>query len=282
MSSKIAKDVVLQPTIAEEQSVKFIGLGGVGGIAARYAAMFLASLQKNVRCVLIDGDEFEHKNSTRMFFSGYGNKAEVTRNDLIDRFKDASLSLIAVPEYIKPDNKDRLIRDGDIVVCCVDNHATRKLINDHCAGLKNIVLISGGNDGVGPDSTGAVSRGTYGNVQIYVRKDGQDVTASLTKWHQEIANPADKLPTDLSCTDLVVSTPQILFANLATASHILNAMWLYLCGQLHYAEACWDIGDAKANPLPFPGPHSQQATPKAQAEADAPAAKSKKAKAVGV
>jgi molybdopterin/thiamine biosynthesis adenylyltransferase len=268
MSSKLPKDVVLTPTITEDQSVKIIGLGGVGGIAARYACMFLASLGKNVRTVLIDGDEFEPKNTNRMFFSGYGNKAEVTRDDLLDRFKDTSLALIAVPNYIVPDNKDKLIRDGDIIICCVDNHATRKLIQDHCSTLNNIVLISGGNDGVGPDSTGAVSRGTYGNVQIYVRKDGEDITPTLGKWHPEIAKPADKRPDEKSCTDLVASTPQILFANLATASHILNALWLYLCGQLHYAEACFDIGDSIARPLPFPGPANAPKKEKVQAEAD--------------
>ena len=57
------------PTLEENASIKLIGLGGVGGIAARYLAMYLASLDVPLRLVLIDGDAFEPSNATRMFFS---------------------------------------------------------------------------------------------------------------------------------------------------------------------------------------------------------------------
>ena len=67
----VAPGEPLDPRLADEQSVKIVGLGGIGCIVARYGAMFLASLAKeqNVRLVLIDGDTFEPKNSSRMFFS---------------------------------------------------------------------------------------------------------------------------------------------------------------------------------------------------------------------
>jgi len=32
----------------------------------------------------------------------------------------------------------------DLVLLAVDNHATRKLVSDHCARLDNVCLISGG------------------------------------------------------------------------------------------------------------------------------------------
>jgi hypothetical protein len=130
----------------------------------------------------------------------------------------------------------------------VDNHVTRKLVNDHCAKLKNICLISGGNDGVGKDSSGAVRRGTYGNVQIYVRRGGRDLTPSLSEYHPEIANPKDKHPADLNCTELVVSKPQILFANLAVASAMLNTLLLYLSGKTHYGELSFDIAEGLSRP----------------------------------
>jgi molybdopterin/thiamine biosynthesis adenylyltransferase len=251
---RLPRDQPLVPALAEGTSVKVIGLGGVGGIFARYAAMFLASLGPGVRLVLIDGDSFEPSNATRMFFSDHGNKAAVTRADLLPRFADSPLSLLAVPEYVSADNIGRLVREGDIVVLCVDNHATRKLVNDHCAGLADVCLLSGGNDGVGPDSSGMVLRGTYGNVQIYLRRQGQDASPSLVRYHPEIREPADRLPTDKSCTDLIASVPQILPANLMTAAALLNALWLYLCGALHYSELCFDIADGLMRPLPLPGP----------------------------
>jgi molybdopterin/thiamine biosynthesis adenylyltransferase len=250
----LRRDVPLQPQLPEHASVKVIGLGGVGGIVARYGAMFLASLGTPVRLVLIDGDQFEPSNASRMYFSGHGNKAVVTRADLLPRFADSPLMLGAVPEYVTPENVDRLIHDGDIVLCCLDNHASRKLINDHAARLGNICLISGGNDGVGPDSSGRVLRGTYGNVQVYLRHNGEDLGPSLTSYHPEIAQPGDRLPTDVSCTELVASVPQVLFTNLATASAILNALWLYLCGALHYSELGFDIADGLMRPMPYPPP----------------------------
>ena len=146
-------------------------------------------------------------------------------------------------------------RERDIIICAVDNHATRKLINDYCAAqLDDVLLISGGNDGVGEDSTGKFRRGTYGNCQVYVRKDGQGMSPSLTQYHAEIANPADRLPTDQSCTELLESVPQLLLTNLAAASAILNALFLYLSGALHYSELALDIADGLMQPLPVPAP----------------------------
>lgn len=238
----------LQPQLPENASVKLIGLGGVGGIVARYGAMFLASLGRNVRLVLIDGDAFEPSNAARMFFGAYGNKAAVTRDELLPRFAESSLSLIAVEEFVTPENLGRLVREDDIVILAVDNHATRKLVNDRCAALQNVCLISGGNDGVGKDDSGAARRGTYGNVQIFLRRDGADVSLGLARFHPEIAHPADKLPTDLSCTELVASVPQILFTNLTAATCILNTLWLHLCGALHYSELAFDVADGLMRP----------------------------------
>lgn len=239
----------LRPQLPANCAVKLIGLGGVGSIVARYGAVFLSSLGQETRLVLIDGDAFEHSNSTRMLFAGTGNKAAVLRGELLPRFAESSLSLLAVEEFVTPDNIDRLVRSGDLCLLCVDNHATRKLVNDHCARLADICLISGGNDGVGADSSGQDRRGTFGNVQIYVRQTGADVTPPLTHHHPEIGTPGDTLPTDQSCTELVTSVPQILFANLTVAAAMLNTFWLYLCGALGYAELAFDIAEGLMRPV---------------------------------
>jgi hypothetical protein len=229
--------------------VKVIGLGGVGGILARYLSVFLASLGVECRLVLIDGDEFEAGNASRMIFGACGNKAAVVRDGLLPRFKDSALSLVAVEEFITPENAERLIREGDIVLLAVDNHATRKLVSDHCCQLDDVCLISGGNDGVGLDSGGHQQRGTYGNVQLAVRMAGRQITPPLTHHHPEIESPADSLPTDASCTELVASVPQILFTNLAVASAILNTFWLHLCNSAHYGELALDIADGLMRPV---------------------------------
>ena len=248
--NQISRHSILKPKLPSNSSVKVIGLGGVGGIVARYAAVFVASFQKTARLVLIDGDKFEPSNASRMLFGRYGNKATVTYQELKPRFKHSKLTLETVKSYVTPDNVAKLIRPQDVVILCVDNHATRKMVDGHCSRLQNVCLISGGNDGVGKDSTGSVRRGTYGNVQVHLRVKGKDLTTSLATYHQEIENPADKMPHELNCTELIVSKPQILFANLATASAMCNALLLYLSGALHYSEVSFDIADALMRPRP--------------------------------
>ena len=242
------RDQLLQPDLPENASVKIIGLGGVGSIVARYLAVFLGSLGRSARLVLIDGDKFEPSNASRMLFGNCGNKAAVVHEELIGRFADSSLSLDFIEEYVTSENISRLIHAGDCVLLAVDNHATRKLVNDHCATLSDICLISGGNDGVEKTAEGRQLRGTFGNSQIYVRCAGKDLTSSLTRFHGEIAQPVDKHPADKNCTELISSVPQILFANLMVASAMLNTLWLHLCGATHYSELAFDIADGLMRP----------------------------------
>lgn len=256
-------DQQLAPVLARDGlMVRLIGLGGIGGIVARYSSIFLASLRCETNLLLIDGDEFEPKNATRMLFSGYGNKAEVVRAELLESFVDSRLTLMGIDQLITPENIASLLPSGvnEVILLCVDNHGTRKLVSDYCEGregfpgVDDICLISGGNDGVGADSSGTIRRGSYGNVQIYIRRDGTDVSPSLTAYHKEIDQPAKQSEDDQHCTDILDSVPQLLFANLMTASAICNTFWLYLCDAMHYSELGFDIVDASMRPLGIPAP----------------------------
>jgi hypothetical protein len=173
--------------------------------------------------------------------------------------EDSRLTLSAIEEYVTAENLDRLLVEGDVVLLAVDNHATRKLVGDHCAErLVDVCLISGGNDGVGADSSGHPQRGTYGNVQIHRRRDGRDEMPPIATFHPEIADPRDALPTDVSCTEAMVSVPQILFTNLATASAMLNAFFLHACRCLDYPELCFDIGEGLMRPVQLPWPRGEE------------------------
>ena len=162
------------------------------------------------------------------------------------------MTLFAVEAFVEPGNVDRLLHDGDLVLLAVDNHATRKLVADRCERLHDVCLISGGNDGVEDDSSGVARGGSYGNVQIYRREGGRDVSPRLGAYHPEIAAPNDQLPTELSCGEALFATPQILFANLATASAMLNTFLLHACGSLEYQEVCFDIAEGVMRPLQLP------------------------------
>ncbi|MEM1294310.1 MAG: ThiF family adenylyltransferase [Verrucomicrobiota bacterium] len=250
---KLAKDQLLLPSLKSGSSIKVIGLGGVGSIVARYLSVFLASQKVDLRLVLIDGDEFEASNATRMLFGSHGNKASVICDELLPYLEDSHLALDSIEEYITPENLSQYIHRGDIIFLTVDNHATRKLINDYCTNeLTDFCVFSGGNDGVESLPNGSVRRGTFGNAQIFARRDGTDLTPNLVRFHPEIANPGDKLPTDQNCTELVASVPQILFANLAVASAMLNTFFLHVCGSTHYSEVSFDIAEGLMRPIPLP------------------------------
>jgi len=252
-----ARDRLLQPRIPPGLSVKIVGLGGVGGIVARYLAVFLAAQRAGSRLLLIDGDCFEPSNASRMLFGSGGNKAAVLQAELLPRVRESPLTLLAIEEYLTQENLSRLVREDDIVLLAVDNHATRKLVSDFCgAQLRNVCLISGGNDGVADGPAGKFHRGTYGNVQIFLRRDGQDISPSLAQFHPEIAQPADRHPLERNCTELVTTVPQIVFTNLLVATSILGSLWLYLCDRLHYSEVAFDLADAVMRPVPLPAPKS--------------------------
>jgi hypothetical protein len=243
------KTAPLTPRLAPGQTFKLIGLGGVGSIVARYLAVFLASLRGEARLVLIDGDAFEEHNSTRMLFPELGNKADVVRAELEPRLARSALTLESIPHYVTAASAARLIQEGDIVLLCVDNHATRRTVGRRIGELADALLISGGNDGVETTSSGAVRHGTYGNVQVHVRAGGADLTPNLEQFHPEIANPSDRAPDELACTALLSSTPQLLFTNLATASALLNTLLLALASELHYPELAFDIRAGRMRPI---------------------------------
>jgi hypothetical protein len=230
--------------LPDECRIKVLGLGGIGCIVLQYLAIFLKSLARPVRLVLIDGDKFEAKNSQRMMFGTMGNKAEVKAAETVAWLGASEVAVAAVPQFVTEENLTQLIKEGDYVFLCVDNHPTRKLVSDHCSSLTEVALFSGGNDGVELPR----ERGTYGNVQVHIRQRGADLTVPLTRFHPEIAKPKGKLPTETNCAQLAQSSPQILFTNLAVASAMLNAFFSYTCGELTYQEVKLDIVEARMLP----------------------------------
>lgn len=252
MDANLDHESALTPSFSAGQTFKVIGLGGVGTIVARFGGTFLASLGREGRLVLIDGDAFEPKNSARMLFRQLGNKAEVLCAELAPALERSQLAIESVPRYVTDESAQHLIQEGDVVLLCVDNHATRRTVSRRISALRDGLLISGGNDGAGHDSSGIPRQGTYGNVQVHVRCAGADLTPSLERFHPEIANPADRSPAERACMELQESTPQILFTNLAAASAILNALLLALSGALHYAELAFDIRAGRMRPIELP------------------------------
>jgi molybdopterin/thiamine biosynthesis adenylyltransferase len=210
-------------------NIVIIGLGGIGSILCERLARYLTySADQGAALLLVDGDTYEAKNFERQDFTRLGNKAEVKAADLKLQFFGMNVS--SFPAFVNEGSLPHVIKEGDIVFMCVDNHKTRMLVSNYSKNLTDVTLISGGNDLID------------GNVQIYIRKDGKDLTPDLCAYHPEIANPDDKLPEEMSCEELAESEPQLYFTNLGVATIMCWAFYnAVVKGQYEKSEIYFDI-----------------------------------------
>lgn len=212
-------------------NVVIIGLGGIGSTLSEKVSQFLhyyhnglstnedftsemgivPPVYENINITLVDGDTYEVRNRQRQDFSQIGLKAEIKERDLMENY--GSLSFRSISEYVTEENVADIIKENDIVLMCVDNHASRKIVNDHCKTLRSVTLISGGN-------------GFHkAHVQRYIRKDGQDIRPNLTQYHPEIDDAEDH-PNNLGCEELTHAAPQLVFANWGAAFHMGTAFYV--------------------------------------------------------
>ena len=209
-------------------NIVIIGLGGVGSILSQSLARFINYSKISSNILLIDGDHYEPKNFERQEFIDLGDKAEIKYLELSSKFRRIIFDYVC--EYITENNVKEFIKEKDIVFICVDNHKTRNLINAYSQNLKNVTIISGGNEF------------TDGNVQIYIRKNGVDLTPNLGAYHPEIQNPEDHLPTELSCEQLAQSDPQLYFTNMGVATIMCWAFYnSVIKEELERSEIYFDI-----------------------------------------
>ncbi len=208
-----------------------IGCGGIGGQLAPVLCRYLQSLggddEKTV--LFVDGDSYQSRNADRQEFHRQGNKADVITERM--RVMFPSLTIESKSFYVTESNLFLVVRDGDTVFSCVDNHKTRKRISDHCKTLNNIVFISGGNEY------------SDGNVQVYIRENGEEKTPSITYLHPEIEYPGDLSPDEMSCEELLRGgEAQLIITNFLVAGWMLSVFWLIDSGRnMPYSEQYFDM-----------------------------------------
>lgn len=217
-------------------NITVIGLGGVGTILIERLCRFLNySRDYDANLLLVDGDEYELKNYERQEFGQIGNKADVKATELMIKFPEVVVD--SFEAYINETNVAEVVKEGDVVFLCVDNHKTRNIVSNYSMQLKDVTVISGGNEL------------TDGNVQVYVRRGGVDLTPDLCAYHPEIANPEDKLPDEMSCEELSNAEPQLYFTNLGVATIMCWAFYKAIVkGQVdQQSEVYFDILQMAAN-----------------------------------
>lgn len=205
--------------------VVIIGLGGIGCVLAEHLCRILAFGSpfrgiEIIKVILIDGDTYQFRNAERQSFDRIGNKAIVQAELLSKKFPRILFG--AIPCFVGEKNSEReiavesVVKDSRIVFLAPDNGKTRKLVNDHSATLRNVVLISGGNDIVD------------GYAHVYIRKDGKDITPPLTYMNPSISEPKDKSPAEMGCAELMEAKPQLYLANLDVAQAMLILFYSFV------------------------------------------------------
>lgn len=204
---------------------------GLGGIGSHLMLPLLQWMNKEIRrghlalnsITFVDGDKYEEKNKERQFFVEVEkNKALATKEYYEKTFPN--VEMFADPRYLDSENISEIIDDKDIILLCVDNNATRKIVEDYCDTLDTFCLISGGNE-------------LYdGNVQIVLKIKNEYLTPKLSEVHQEIEEDEGDHPNELSCEELANSEPQISIVNASVADIMRRTFFALLIDGIKYNE----------------------------------------------
>jgi len=188
--------------VSDIMNIVIIGIGGIGTHLLYPLLQYLRGEDFYENIILVDGDKFESKNKDRQIVPIIGvNKADATAR----YYRELGFELNSYPEYLTKDNIKRIIHEGDVVLVCVDNNATRKMLDISLHGYDELTVISGGNEL------------HDGNVQVVQVKEGMHTTPTMIENHPEIGKPTDKNPNDMSCQELQHSQPQISVVNAGIA-----------------------------------------------------------------
>lgn len=215
--------------IFEPKSIKVIGMGGIGSNLVNPLLRWVDSSIR-VPVMFIDGDKIELKNLPRQSFyvNNIGqNKATALVNFYAGLFPELKIS--AGEFYLDAENVANVIQENDIILVGVDNYKTRIIIQKYILNLKNTFAIFMGNEL------------TTGDVLLFLKKDGKSITKPIWTEHPELLKKIDKLPTELSCEQLALSEPQIIFTNLTAATIGLNALYKFSQGLIDVTESNFDI-----------------------------------------
>jgi len=210
------------------RNIIVLGCGGTGAYVVSHLARIIASLGETaISLVLVDGDEVEQKNLKRQHFiaSDLGrNKAEV----LASRYSGAfGIEIEYVDKYLenRTDLRNQLKYRGremyaDLIIGCVDNNATRKIIHEtilYERNGSNIFWIDAGNEEI----AGQVVCGYAPHKWSYVNNTLFSLPF-VTEVYPEMLSSDDKFASELSCAERSEAAPQNMMTNVTAATLVLN------------------------------------------------------------
>lgn len=184
--------------------------------------------------LVVDGDTVEPPNLLRQTFvpKDLGEKKATV---LARRLGAAyGLEIQAYPHYLGHEtDMAALVGEGGIVVGCVDNPPTRKLLHERLIAYDDIVYLDAGNAGV-PLSPGgtpqsrkervAVREGGWeGQVVCGARKAGETLMPFPAEVFEDLTTGDEPLPSEApACGQIVESLPQRHQTNLFAATILMG------------------------------------------------------------
>lgn len=219
------------------QTYLMIGAGGTGTHLIAPLLAYLETHHGNLgeewQCVVIDGDNFDQGNTTRQLFDpGFmaTNKAEAMAQ-MYNRYP-----VMPVAKFIGKEDLQTMFDEGDTVFICADNHSIRALVQERALELQNCVVINAGNEM------------HDGNVQLWVRENGENKTPKLTYMHPEIVFKSEDDRAAMTCQEAAAlpGGGQLILANQQAAAWMMAAIWRYHTGawrEKGWTELQYDLAE---------------------------------------
>jgi molybdopterin/thiamine biosynthesis adenylyltransferase len=236
------------------QRVAVIGCGGIGSWLLGPLLRFLAAEDFKGEIKLWDGDRYSPANKLRQEFQAAAlnqNKAEAQAENY--RRQYPGLNLVSRNAYVAGNNVREAVRERTLIFVCVDNHPARVLVDQAAANLRNVCVLSAGNEKLD------------GNVCVTLRRAGKPLTASFLERHPEAVRMRRGDRSELSCEELAAAgDTQLLVTNFTAATAALaafQALWAPVRKRLPPQEIYFDLRQCALNAVPAAAKEAKEATP---------------------
>lgn len=211
--------------------IVMLGAGGTGGHIALHLYRLLYALDRPVRFIICDGDVVEAKNLVRQNFTPADlgeNKAKI----LAERYSAVfGMETEYIPAFVETEEQlqelltpqywyryqhypwGTQIREQVILLGAVDNNRSRQLCHKIFYQMKELIYIDSGN-------------GEYtGQVVCGIRRAGKTYYPPIGIVYPDVLEDSDKFPTELSCAEASVSSPQSMAANITAATAVVDMVY---------------------------------------------------------
>lgn len=227
-----------------------VGCGGTGAYTIAFLSRIISTItNKTIELYIADGDVVEQKNLLRQHFVAQDinkNKADV----LAERYSSAfGITINSIGSEIKSEQDLKSIFgsfDVPLVIGCVDNNASRKVISSFCNDNNRVTFwIDSGNEETNGQVVLGVNCNNYNSnfLSPFYQYSGLTKNTGLLSLpnvfeiYPEMALDESKFNSDLSCAERSISSPQNMMTNVTAATLITNYAQKILFGEMIKSHA---------------------------------------------